>query len=107
MLQQVLRNLWRFQALGQCVQVVVAGEQQALGGADALGHQGAVGQFSDPHRHIDAFFDQVNEAIVEPQVHFDLGVCSEKTCHQGHQFESAVAHRSGHAQPATQLLFAL
>lgn len=46
-LLQVLRHAGRFQALGQCVQVVVAGHQHALGGADAFGHHRAVGQFAD------------------------------------------------------------
>ncbi len=74
--------------------------QHPVGCPHAPRDQAAVRQIADAHRHVDALFDEIDEAIVKTQIDLHTTMLGQKRLNQRHEFEAPKAHRRRNPQPA-------
>ncbi len=80
-----------------------SGVDETTGLTNAAGHEAAVSKVTHAKSHVDAFFDQVDKTIIEPQIHFHTEVSCEKNFHDGQQGHAAKPQGRCHAQPTGKL----
>ncbi|SST07678.1 Arsenate reductase and related proteins, glutaredoxin family [Acinetobacter baumannii] len=85
------------------LQVVGSGAEDAPMGAQPPGHQAAVGQFADPDREVEAFRDDVDEALRIVGFQHHLRMRQGELRQQRTEPEPAHRRRQGDAQASAQL----
>src|SRR5215467_995024 len=84
-------------------QVTLAGAHDATHAPDRNGHQRGIAQMGDPDRDIDAFVDEIDDAIDEQHVGADLRVALQEFAYDRTEITAPEGDRSGHRKLADRL----
>src|SRR5579862_8459154 len=102
MLLQVGRYLWP-----PVSRYIVRGcDTHALARADAARLERTVLEGADANRHVDALFDQTDEAVANLQIQLHLRVTIQKRLHARQQVRASEERRTGYAQHTARHLLA-
>ena len=77
-----------------------AGAENVAGVAEGAGDQAAVGQVADAQGQVEAFFEQVGDAVEQGEVGAHVRVLLEPLVEQGREVQVAEHHRRGDRQGA-------
>lgn len=78
-------------------QIVRAGAEQGVAGAELAGNQGRVEYVGDAQGDIDALFDQIDAPVGKLEIDLNLGIAREKVDHRRHQENPPDGGRAGDA----------
>ena len=84
------------------VQVGRAGADDAADGGEFAGDEAGILQRADADGDIDAFFDQVHEAVAHAEIDGEFRVKGQEIRQSGGEMEEAEAHRRIHPQAAAR-----